>query len=133
MMSQRRDTMRWARHHSFMAWGSFPLWPQVNKTQVQHPCPSELRKQQSGFGIIVNKAKGNMLVTQLCPTLRDLMDGVLCPWDFPGKNTGVGCHSFLQGIFPTQGPNPGILHCRHTLLVWATRAAHSKPVSFTSS
>ena len=29
----------------------------------------------------------------------------LHPWDFPGKNTGVGCHALLQGIFPTQGPN----------------------------
>ena len=28
-----------------------------------------------------------------------------CPWDFPGKNTGVGCHVLLQGIFPTQGLN----------------------------
>ena len=27
-----------------------------------------------------------------------------CPWNFPGKNTGVGCHLLLQGIFPTQGP-----------------------------
>ena len=31
----------------------------------------------------------------------------LCPWDSPGKNTGVGRHSFLQGIFPTQGLKPG--------------------------
>ena len=30
---------------------------------------------------------------------------VLCPWDSPGKNTGVGCHLLLQGIFPTQGSN----------------------------
>ena len=30
----------------------------------------------------------------------------LCPWDSPGKNTGVGCHSLLQGILPTQGSNP---------------------------
>ena len=29
-----------------------------------------------------------------------------CPWDSPGKNTGVGCHALLQGIFPTQGWNP---------------------------
>ena len=29
--------------------------------------------------------------------------GSLCPWDFPGKNTEVGCHFLLQGIFPTQG------------------------------
>ena len=34
----------------------------------------------------------------------------LCPWDFPGKNTGVGCHFLLKGIFPTQGSNPGLLH-----------------------
>ena len=32
---------------------------------------------------------------------------LLCPWDSPGKNTGVGCHFLLQGIFPTQGSNPG--------------------------
>ena len=31
------------------------------------------------------------------------------PWDFPGKNTGVGCHFLLQGIFPTQESNPGLL------------------------
>ena len=38
-----------------------------------------------------------------------------CPWDSPGKNTGVGCQFLLQGIFPTQGLNPGVLHCRQTL------------------
>ena len=36
---------------------------------------------------------------------------------FPGKSTGVGCHFLLQGIFPTQGLNPGLLHCsRHFTL-----------------
>ena len=34
---------------------------------------------------------------------------LLCPWDSPGKNTGVGCHSLLQGIFPTQGSNSSLL------------------------
>ena len=33
----------------------------------------------------------------------------------PGKNTGVGCHFLLQGIFPTQGSNLGLLHCRQIL------------------
>ena len=33
-----------------------------------------------------------------------------CPWDVPGKNTGVGCHFLLQGIFPTQGLNPRLLN-----------------------
>ena len=40
---------------------------------------------------------------------------LLCPWNFPGKNTGVGCHALLYGIFPTQGLNPGLLHCRQIL------------------
>ena len=35
----------------------------------------------------------------------------------PGKNTRVGSHSRLQGIFPTQGLNPGLLHCRQILLL----------------
>ena len=34
------------------------------------------------------------------------------PWDFPGKSTGVGCYFLLQGIFPTQGRNLGLPHCR---------------------
>ena len=38
----------------------------------------------------------------------------LCPWDFPRKYTGVGCHFFLQGIFLTQGLNPGSI-CRKIL------------------
>ena len=49
--------------------------------------------------------------------------GLLHPWDFPGKSTGVGCHFLLQGIFLTQGSNPGLLHCRQTLYRWATRQA----------
>ena len=40
---------------------------------------------------------------------------LLCAWDSPGKNTGVGCHALLQGIFPTQGSIPGLLHCRWIL------------------
>ena len=40
---------------------------------------------------------------------------LLCPWDFPGENTGVGSHSLVQGIFLTQGSNPGLLHCRQIL------------------
>ena len=39
----------------------------------------------------------------------------LCPWDSPGKNPGVSCHALLQGIFPTQGSNVGLSHCRQAL------------------
>ena len=40
---------------------------------------------------------------------------LLCPWYFPDKDTGVGCHFLLQGIFPIQGLNPGLLHCTQIL------------------
>ena len=40
---------------------------------------------------------------------------LLCPWDSPGKNPGMGCHFLLQGIFTTQESNPGLLHCRQIL------------------
>ena len=40
---------------------------------------------------------------------------LLCPQNFLGKNTGVDCHSLLQGIFLTQGLNLGLLHCRQFL------------------
>jgi len=39
----------------------------------------------------------------------------LRPWDFSGKNTGVGCHFLLQEIFLTEGLNPGLPHCRQML------------------
>ena len=41
--------------------------------------------------------------------------GLCSPWNSPGQNTGVGSHSLLQGIFPTQGSNPGLLHHRQIL------------------
>ena len=49
---------------------------------------------------------------QSCLTLCNPIEPVrlLCPWDFPGKNTGVGCHFLLHGIFRTQGSNPHPLH-----------------------
>ena len=65
-------------------------------------------------------------VAQSCPTLCDFMDttspttpppthATLSPWKSKGQNTGVGSLSLLQGIFPTQGSDPGLLHCRQIL------------------
>ena len=51
---------------------------------------------------------------------------LLCPWNSPGKNTGVGCQSLLQGIFPTQGSSP----CLLCLLHWQ---AGSLPLSHQGS
>ena len=61
---------------------------------------------------------GGGLVTQSCPataTPWTVATRLLCPWDSLGKNTGVGCHFLLQGIFPTQGSNLGLLHCMQIL------------------
>ena len=56
------------------------------------------------------------LVTQPGPTLCDPIDcNFSVHGDSPGKNTGVGCHALLQGIFPTQELNRGLLHCRWIL------------------
>ena len=41
--------------------------------------------------------------------------GLYSPWNSPGQNTGVGSLSLLQGIFPTQGSKPGLLHCKWIL------------------
>ena len=57
--------------------------------------------------------------TQSCPIFCDprglQTTRHLCPWNFPGKNTRVGCHSLLQGIFLSHGLNPGLLHCGQIL------------------
>ena len=59
------------------------------------------------------------LVAQQCPALCALMDyrlpGSSVYGDSLGKNTRVGCHALLQGIFPTQGLKPGLPHCRGIL------------------
>ena len=59
------------------------------------------------------------LVTQLHLTLCDSMHcslpGSSLHGDSPSKNTRVGCYALLQGIFPTEGSNPSLLHCRQIL------------------
>ena len=48
--------------------------------------------------------------------------------DSSGKNTGVGCHALLQGIFPTQGPNPGLPHCRKFLYLLNYQGSHESAI-----
>ena len=56
--------------------------------------------------------KVKLKVAQSCPTFCNVLDYT---WNSPGQNTGVGSPSLLQEIFPTQGSNPGLLHCRQIL------------------
>ena len=60
-----------------------------------------------------------VLVALSCLTLCNPIElqpfRLRCPWNSPDKNTGVGCHFLLWGIFLTQGSNPGLLYCRQIL------------------
>ena len=71
------------------------------------------------------------LVAQLCLILCNPMDcsppGSSIHGDSPGKNTGVGCHALLQGIFPTQVSNPGFPHCRWILYHLSHQGSPRKP------
>ena len=55
--------------------------------------------------------------SEICSVLSDSLrpHGIYSPWNSPGQNTGVGSFSLLQGIFPTQGLNSGLSHCRWIL------------------
>ena len=55
----------------------------------------------------------NFIRVQLFATLWTVVHQAPCPWDTPGKSTGVGCHAFLQGIFPTQGLNSRLVCLLH--------------------
>ena len=58
---------------------------------------------------------------------------LLCPWNSPGKNSGVGCHSLLQGTFPTQGSNLVSYIAGRFFTVWATRDGFLNIVGFSKN
>ena len=87
---------------------------QLNKwTDITKEGISELEYSGCGFGPWVMP-----FVTRWIIATR-----FLCPWDFPGKVTEVGCHLLLQGIFSIQGPNPGLPHYRQIIYPLAIREA----------
>ena len=71
-----------------------------------------------------------VLVAQSYPTL---CNPIVCPWNSPGKNSGVDCHSLLQGIFPTQGLNPALVHCRQIHLSYQGSPLLDRPLITLSS
>ena len=78
----------------------FPTSANESHSSHQEFPPEEKQKQ-----IIVAKSRPTLLWRHELLPAR-----FLCPWDFPGKNTEMGCHFLLQGIFPTQASNPHLLH-----------------------
>ena len=75
---------------------------------VKPNVPASTTNISQSRNIILSEVK----VAQLCLTLCNPMDS---PWISPGQTIGVGSLSLLQEIFPTQGLNPGLLHCRQIL------------------
>ena len=75
------------------------LEPQGKKIEVMLLTQREFRESES------------------CSVMSDSLrpHGLYSPWNSPGRNTGVGSLSLLQGIFPAQGSNPGLLHCGRIL------------------
>ena len=85
-----------------------------SKITVDGDCSHEIKRRL----LLGRKAMTNLrLVAQSCPILCNPMGppGPSVHRDSPGKNTGVGCHALLQGNFPTQGSNAGLLLCRQIL------------------
>ena len=99
-----------------------------NLHSAHHSQTSQCRRRSisEGQGALCSLSLGSVSPSVVSGSLRPL--GLqptrrLCPWDSLGRNTGVGSHSLLQGIFPTQGSNSGLLHCRRFFAAWDTRGA----------
>ena len=67
----------------------------------------DIKKRWQEYRECENEMEGCSVVSD---SLRPY--GLYSPWNSPGQNTGVGSLSLLQGIFPTQGLSPDLLHCR---------------------
>ena len=105
----------WWDHFIYCFSKSYSFWPHIlNKALKEYYCNYLLWRVDFSVTCTVL-----CLVTQSHLMLCDPMDcdspGSSVHGDSPGKNTGVGCHALLQGIFPTQGLNPGLPHCRQIL------------------
>ena len=97
---------------------------QLKLTAPQQVIHNRLKNTLHSLNIYI--LMGEAIVTQSCPTLwlhGPQHSRLLCLWDFPGKNTGVCCHSLLQGIFLTQELNLGLLYLLtmpKPLTIWIT-------------
>ena len=92
---------------------------------------TQLSNQKNGYSIKIRlglsipclaivKWGKSLSRVQIFATPWTVATRLLCPWDFPGKSTGVGCHFLLQGIFPTQGSNPGSCIVGRHFTIWDT-------------
>ena len=104
----------------------YPFSPKLPPTRAATKAERHVLHRRSLSAIILNIAVLCCLVAKSCPTLLQLLrlqfTRLLCPWDFTGKNTGMGCRFLLQRIFLTQGWN---LH----LLPWQAGSLDRSPIA----
>ena len=75
-----------------------------------------LQPSEEGLDVSIRLPVSSPLPQSGSPVLEASIHGFyLCPWNPSGKNSGVGCHFPFQGIFPIQGSNPSLQHCRQIL------------------
>ena len=94
-------------------WNVFP--PGHGVLEWDEPLGQGKPQYISWITIYEPESQGKILAAQSCLTLCGPMSRLFSPWNSPGERTGVGSHSLLQGIFPTQESNLCLLHCRQTL------------------
>ena len=96
----------------------------LGKSKEGDECPSYVWTPMGSTGTLNSKLREHgdtlnnlFLETESCSVLSDSLQphGLYSPWNSLGQNTGVGSLFLLQGIFPTQGSNPGLPHCRRIL------------------
>ena len=96
------------RSQSFPASGSFPV------SQLFTSGSQSIGASASASVLPMNMLSSSVMSNSL--QTYGLQSGSSVCWDTSGKNTGMGHHALLQGIFPMQGSNPGLPHCRQISL-----------------
>ena len=114
MASSTQWTWVWVSSRSWWWTGRPGVLQSMGLQRVGRDWETQLNWTESKMNTIIYKLL-SCLVAKSCPTLQILHElqpsRILCPWDFPDKNTGVGCHFFLQEIFLNQGLHlPHLLH-----------------------
>ena len=113
----------WWLHRYLMLWTfaelyTWDLYPFLNVCYTPIPWILKIRRWGRGGTWSIGNICWNVLGdSESRSVVSDCLwpHGLYSPWNSPGQNTGVGSLSLLQGIFPTQGSNSGLLHCRHIL------------------
>ena len=104
--------------------GAAPLQVGTASAPRRMPCPSGLVREEKGQtektvaplkSYLESESISRSIVSYSSVTLWTVALHTPLSMGFSGKNTEVGCHFLLQGIFPTQESNPGLLHCKQIL------------------